>query len=213
MPERVAGRRRLQAIVIGASAGGVEALMQLLPALPAQLSASVFVVIHLPRQTPSLLSRIFAPTCPLPVVEACDKMTIEPGTVYVAPADYHLLLDAPVARPPSLALSVDPPVHWSRPAIDVLFESAAELYRSRLMGIILTGWNHDGSAGLAAVARAGGVTVVQDPATAQAPVMPEGALAAVAPAPDHVLSIDGIAALLTSLGPTADLPAMARHAA
>lgn len=211
MPEAVDGARRLHAIVIGASAGGVEALMQLLPTLPAGLAAAVFVVIHLPRHTPSLLSRIFAPACALPVLEACDKMAIEPGHVYVAPADYHLLVDAPVSRPPSLALSIDPPVHWSRPAIDVLFESAAELYRSRLMGIILTGWNQDGSAGLAAVARTGGVTVVQDPSTAQAPVMPESACAAVRP--DHVLTLDGIGTLLASLGAAARLPPLPRQAA
>lgn len=186
--------RRIQAICIGASAGGVEALLTLLPALPQRLAAVVFVVIHLPRQTPSLLADIFAPCCALPVVEAVDKLAIEPPAVYVAPPDYHLLID----DGPRVALSVDEPVHWSRPSIDVLFESAAESFGDRLLGIILTGWNRDGAAGLAAVQRAGGMTVVQRPDSAQAAVMPESALAEVDA--DYVLPLPGIADLLRSLG-------------
>lgn len=197
----IATARQLDAIVIGASAGGVEALLQLLPALPAKLAAAVFVVIHMPRDMPSLLAEIFAPACALPVVEAVDKMAVETPTVIVAPSDYHLLVD----RGPRVALSVDEPVHWSRPSIDVLFESAADVYRERLLGIILTGWNHDGAAGLAAVHRAGGATVVQRPDDAHAAVMPQSALDAVDA--DHVLTIDGIADLLRSLGAGAVLPA------
>ncbi len=191
--------RRIHGIVIGASAGGVEALLTLLPALPAGLAAAVFVVIHLPRHKPSLLASIFAPGCALPVQEAWDKVAIEPGTVYVAPADYHLLVDTLGARTPALALSVDAPVHWSRPSIDVLFESAADHYGEHLLGIILTGWNRDGSDGLLAVQRAGGITVVQQPDTAYAGAMPEAALATLVP--DRVLPLAGIADLLTSLGP------------
>lgn len=199
-----AGGRRIHAIVIGASAGGVEALLTLLPALPAGLAAAVFVVIHLPRHTPSLLAGIFAPACALPVQEAYDKVTVEPGTVYVAPADYHLMVDDLGTRTPAISLSIDPPVHWSRPSIDVLFESAADRYGEHLLGIVLTGWNSDGSDGLRAVQRAGGVTVVQQPTTAHAQTMPESALARVAP--DHVLPLDGIAVLLASLGAQAVLP-------
>lgn len=186
--------RKLDAIAIGASAGGVEALLQLLPALPAGLAAVVFVVIHMPRNMPSLMADIFAPVCALPVIEAVDKMAIEAPAVIVAPSDYHLLVD----RGPRVALSVDDPVHWSRPSIDVLFESAADVYRERMLGIILTGWNRDGAAGLAAVQRAGGLTVVQLPGSAEASVMPASALEAVDA--DHVLTLDRIAALLASLG-------------
>jgi two-component system chemotaxis response regulator CheB len=185
--------RPVEAIVIGASAGGVEALATVLSALPAGLPVAVFVVIHLPRHQPSLLAEIFARHCALQVREALDKEPVVPGTVYFAPPDYHLLLD----KGPRLALSVDDLVNYSRPSIDVLFESAADVYRERLMGVVLTGGNQDGASGLAAVHLAGGQTVVQDPATAQMPVMPEAARRRVAAA--RVLSLNQIAALLRRL--------------
>jgi two-component system chemotaxis response regulator CheB len=188
---------RIDAVVIGASAGGVEALSLLLPALPETLRAAVFIVLHQPRERPSRLAGIFQARCALPVLEAQDKEPVEPGTVYLAPPDYHLLLD----QGPRLALSADEPVNYSRPAIDVLFESAADLYRERLLGMILTGGNQDGAAGLAAVQRGGGVTVVQEPQSAQAALMPESALHRVVP--DHVLPLARIADLLRSLAPSA----------
>ena len=165
----------IQAVVIGASAGGIEAVSQLLPALVAGSTAAFLIVIHLPREKPSLLREIFAARCALPVREAEDKTPVEPGTVYLAPPDYHLLVDTG----PSLALSVDDPVHYSRPSIDVLFESAADIYGDRLLGIILTGANADGARGLAAVAAAGGLAVVQDPGEALAPALPTAARNAV----------------------------------
>jgi two-component system chemotaxis response regulator CheB len=186
---------RIDAVVIGASAGGVEALSVLLPALPADSKAAVFIVLHLPRDRPSLLSEIFARRCRLPVREAQDKQSVTPGTVYFAPTNYHLLVDAG----PQLALSADDPVHHSRPSIDVLFESAAHVYGSRLLGIILTGANEDGAEGLAAVHDGGGVTVVQEPATAHSPQMVVAALK-LRP-PDFVLSLDHIAGLLGTLKP------------
>jgi len=186
---------RVDAVVIGASAGGVEALSVLLPALPADSKASVFIVLHLPRDKPSLLSEIFARKCPLPVREAQDKESVAPGTVYFAPTNYHLLLDAG----PQMALSADDPVHHSRPSIDVLFESAAYIYGNRLLGIILTGANEDGAEGLAAVHDSGGVTVVQEPASAHSPQMVLSALK-LRPA-DFVLSLDHIAGLLGTLKP------------
>ena len=186
---------RIDAVVIGASAGGVEALSVLLPALPAESKAAVFIVLHLPRDRPSLLSEIFARKCPLPVREAQDKESVVPGTVYFAPTNYHLLLDAG----PQLALSADDPVHHSRPSIDVLFESAAHIYGSRLLGIILTGANEDGAEGLAAVHDRGGITAVQNPASAHSPQMVVSALK-LRPA-DFVLSLDHIAALLGTLKP------------
>lgn len=199
--------QRVDAVVIGASAGGIEALSILLPALPPGLRAAVFVVQHLPRDRASLLVDIFAPRCAVTLQEAQDKLPIEPGNVYFAPPDYHLLLDAG----PQLALSVDAPVHYSRPAIDVLFQSAAELYGPRLLGIVLTGGNQDGAEGLAAVRAAGGLTAVQDPADAQMPLMPECALAK-GPA-DFVLPLRALAHLLGTLDAASRQATSARSAA
>jgi two-component system chemotaxis response regulator CheB len=184
---------RIDAVVIGASAGGVEALAVLLPALAPGLLPPVFVVLHLPRDKQSVLTEIFAPKCAVPVREAEDKEAIAPGTIYFATNNYHLLVD----EGPQLSLSADDPVHHSRPSVDVLFESAAEIYGSRLLGIILTGANEDGAAGLAAIHDAGGVTVVQSPETARAPNMALSALK-LRPA-DRVLPLDEIAKLLRTL--------------
>jgi two-component system chemotaxis response regulator CheB len=193
MPQHRSITDRVEAVVIGTSAGGIEALSALLPALPAGVCAPVFAVLHLPRERPSLLTDIFAPKCAVAVREAVDKDPIQPGTIYFAPPDYHLLID----EGPAIALSDDEPVHHSRPSIDVLFESAADVFGPRLLAILLTGGNSDGAAGMAAVRDAGGLTVVQDPAEAQVPTMVEAALAR-GPV-DHVLRLDGIAALLRGL--------------
>jgi len=185
------------AVVIGTSAGGVEALGVLLPALHARCRAAVLVVIHLPRERPSLLKDLFIKRCALPVCEAVDKQPVQPGTVYFAPPDYHLLLDCDGDQP-TLALSVDEPVCFSRPSIDVLFESAADCYGAKLMGVILTGANDDGARGLGAVARAGGITVVQDPLEAVAQALPAAAVRT--GLAQQVLSIDGIRQLLAQVG-------------
>jgi two-component system, chemotaxis family, protein-glutamate methylesterase/glutaminase len=184
---------RVDAIVIGASAGGIEALTVVLPALPAGLRPPVFIVLHLPRDKPSMLAEIFARKCALPVRDAEDKDEVVPGTVYFAPNNYHLLVD----KGPQLSLSVDAPVHHSRPSIDVLFESAVEIYAERLLGIILSGANDDGASGLAAIHDAGGLTIVQSPQTARAPNMALSALK-LRPA-DWVLPLDEIAKLLRTL--------------
>jgi two-component system, chemotaxis family, protein-glutamate methylesterase/glutaminase len=183
----------IRAVAIGASAGGVEALSELLPALPADSRTAVFVVLHLPRDRPSLLVEVFAHKCELEVREAGDKEPVVPGTVYFAPSNYHLLVDAG----PQLALSADDLVNHSRPSIDVLFDSAAEVYREHLLGIILSGANQDGAAGLAAVHDAGGLTVVQEPRTAQSSAM---ILSALQRRPvDLVLDLEGIAKLLNGV--------------
>ena len=186
-------RGRIEAIVIGASAGGVEALGLILPALPAKFGPSLLIVLHLPRERPSLLVEIYEKRCALPIREADDKEPIEPGTVYFAPPDYHMLVE----RNRQIALSTDEPVHFSRPSVDVLFESAADVYAERLLGVILTGANEDGAAGLHAIHRAGGVTVVQQPDSAKVPLMVVSALQR-NPA-DFVLSLPQIAALLVGL--------------
>jgi two-component system chemotaxis response regulator CheB len=184
----------IEGVVIGASAGGVQALAQLLPAFAQGTKAAIFVVLHLPRDRPSLLAEVFSPKCALRVREAQDKEPVAPGTVYFAPSNYHLLVD----DGPQLALSTDDLVHHSRPSIDVLFESAADVYREHLLGVLLTGANEDGAQGLAAVHDAGGITVVQEPGTAQASTMVLSAMQL--RAPDHVLPLSRIAELFQTVG-------------
>jgi len=184
---------RIDAVVIGASAGGIEALSVLLPALQPNMVVAFFVVLHVPRERPSLLVEIFQRRCALPVREPEDKEPVAPGTVYFSPPDYHMLVE----KERRIALSADEPVHFSRPSIDVLFESAADAYAERLLGVILTGANQDGASGLEAIHRAGGVTVVQEPESALMPFMTLSALQR-APA-DHVLSLERIADLLRTL--------------
>ncbi len=139
--------------LLGASAGGVEALSILLPALRRAGRSSGFVAMHRLRDKGSmLLPSILGRSCAAALVEAEDKLPIQNGTVYLAPADYHLLVDPG----PAIALSADEPVHYSRPSIDVMFESAAHIYRERVLAVILTGANADGAAGLQAVRKAGG---------------------------------------------------------
>lgn len=158
-------------VVIGASAGAVEALSLILPALPADYPAPVVCAVHVAADRVSLLATVFGPKCKLEVHEAEDKRPLE-RAIYFAPPGYHLLLE----RNGTLALSVDAPVWFSRPSIDVLFESAAEAYGAALVGVLLTGANHDGAAGLAAIHQAGGRTLVQTPESALAPAMPAAAL-------------------------------------
>jgi len=186
-------KHQIDAVVIGASAGGIEALNQILPRLPASLPVPVFVVVHLPREQKSLLAEIFVQRCALRVVEAEDKESIEKGTIYFAPPDYHLLINSRN----ELSLSVDDLVNFSRPSIDVLFESAAEVYQESLMGIVLTGANTDGATGMATIARHGGVAVVQRPDTAVSSTMIDAALASTPKS--MVLDLPGIAQLMMSI--------------
>lgn len=195
---------RIDAVVIGGSAGAVEALCGLLPAVPATIRVPILMVLHLPRDRPSLLEEVFSPRCACPIREAQDKDPIEPGTVYVAPPDYHLLIEPG----PQVSLSVDEVIHFSRPSIDVLFESAADFYRDRVLGIILTGANEDGAEGLAAIQRAGGIAVVQSPQDAQASAMLKAALNRSPSA--LVLSLADIASLLRTLEP-GTAPAVPRN--
>lgn len=163
-----------KAVVIGASAGGVQALSQILPALPGNFPLPIFVVVHVPPRRDNALVQLLAAKCAVQIKEAEDKEMPMGGTVYFAPADYHLLVEADA----TLALSSDEPLNHSRPSIDILFESAADAYGPALAGIVLTGANHDGANGLKAVGAAGGLALVEDPATAEVPTMPAGALAA-----------------------------------
>ncbi len=176
-------------VVLGASWGGLHAVQVVLGALPAHFPVPLVVVQHREKEADETLTGLLQNHCALPVAEAEDKMPIEPGRVYVAPPDYHLLIESG-----HCALSTDEPVNFARPSIDVLFESAADAYGERVIGVILTGANADGAQGLAAIQRRGGVTIAQDPAGAEAPAMPEAAIAL--GVVDRVLGLEEIGRML-----------------
>lgn len=186
-----------QLAVVGGSWGGLDALGRVAAMLEPGCRLAIAVVLHRAADPPegALVSYLQA-RCPIPVTEAEDKDAIEPGRLYLAPADYHLLVE-----PGRLALSIDAPVHYSRPSIDVLFESAADAYADATAAVVLTGSNDDGCRGLRQVKRRGGVTLVQDPCTAVRREMPEAAIAT--GAVDQVLPLEQIAAALNELARTA----------
>ena len=181
--------------VVGASWGGMQAVADLLGALEPENRLAVAVAQHRAPDSDSeeTLVRFLARRSNLPIVEVDDKAAVEPGRVYLAPADYHLLVE-----PGHFALSTEGPVRFSRPSIDVLFESAADAYGEAVVAVVLTGANDDGRRGTLAVKEAGGVTIAQDPATAERPEMPASAIDA--GAVDLVLPIDAIARELNERG-------------
>lgn len=185
--------RRPQAIIIAGSAGGVDALLQLLPALPAGMRVPVICMLHLPANRESRLAELFAERAAVPVREAADKQPVEDGTLYFAGSGYHLSVE----HDRTFSLSCEPPVHFARPAIDLLMQSAAEVFDAALVGILLTGANQDGAAGMAQIAARGGLTVVQDPAEAQVATMPQAAIDA--HQPGLVLPLAAIRELLELL--------------
>jgi len=162
------------AIVIGASAGGLKALSDILPHLPADFPLPVMAVVHIPPDKPSLIASLFQDKCALTITEAEDKETIRPGHVYFAVPDYHLLVE----KAGCLSLSSDEAVLYSRPSIDLLFDSAADAYGAGLIGVVLSGANEDGAAGLRRIVSEGGQALVQAPETAMATAMPQAALQA-----------------------------------
>jgi two-component system chemotaxis response regulator CheB len=185
--------RRVEAVVLGASAGGIEALFTLLNGLSPSWSLPVVIVLHVPENHESHLPQIFADRLHLPVHEAADKMPLAAGHVYFAPPGYHLSIE----RDRRFSLSCEPPVHFSRPSIDVLMSSAADAYGPALAGMLLTGANEDGAEGLQRIQQAGGITAVQDPNEAQISIMPQAAIAL--HSPDHVLPLRELRALLLQL--------------
>jgi two-component system, chemotaxis family, protein-glutamate methylesterase/glutaminase len=187
-----------RAIVVGASSGGVSALLELASGLPADLNAVIGMVLHVGTQH-SILPELLSRRGPLRAVHAQDGQALEPGTIYVAPPDHHMLFTATTVR-----LSRGPRENHARPALDPLFRSAALDWRERLIGVVLTGDLDDGTAGLAAVKACGGVTIVQDPSTAFEPSMPASALASVAV--DHCVPLSDIAPLLGNLAGTEPKP-------
>ena len=188
------GGRNFEAVVIGVSAGGLSALSELLPALPADYPFPIIVVQHIHSTSDGYLTLFLDEQCLLTVKEAEDKESIKPGVVYFAPPNYHLLVESDF----TMALNVDEKVSYARPSVDVLFESAAEAYESKLVGIVLTGANNDGARGLKVIKEHGGLAIVQDPAEAEHSVMPEAARASCQV--DFVLTLSEIGSLLMKLG-------------
>ncbi len=180
------------AVVIGASAGGINALSRILSVLDADFPAPVIVAQHMGPRSGDYIALHLDNLCRVKVKEADEKEPLVPGTVYIAPADYHLLVEADE----TLALTVDRRVNFSRPSIDVLFETAAEVFFERLIGVILTGASCDGAAGLCRVKELGGRAVVQSPGTAKVDIMPKSAIAAARV--DHILPLDGIGEFLNT---------------
>ncbi|WP_447809219.1 chemotaxis protein CheB [Pseudomonas putida] len=183
----------VRAVVIGASAGGVAALFQVLGTLPSAFAIPVLCVLHLPDDRHSQLAGVLQRRLHRPVCEARDKESISSGQIYVAGPGYHLSVE----RDLTLSLSQEEPVHFSRPAIDFLFISASDAFGDGLLGVLLTGANEDGARGLAYIKNNGGRTIVQDPRDAQVALMPEAALAL--HQPDHILTLSGIGQLLATL--------------
>lgn len=163
---------KYEAVVIGTSAGGLYVLTTILEALPQNFPLPIVVVQHRAKDERNLLEEILSQKCKIKVKQADEKETIEAGTVYFAPPDYHLLVE----KNHTFSLTSDARVNYSRPSIDVLFETAAYVYREKLLAIILTGANHDGVAGIRSVRQRGGTTIAQSPASALYPAMPKAAI-------------------------------------
>lgn len=182
-----------EAIVMGVSAGGLQAMGQILPKLPSKFKIPSIIVQHISPSSKAYLRTHFSKQCSLPVYEIEDKMKICKRGIYFAPPNYHVLVE----NKNTLMLSTEEKVNFSRPSIDVLFETASYVYRDKLIGIVLTGANNDGAAGLKTIRDAGGLCIVQDPLTAEVPTMPEKAIQMANP--QHILPLDQIAGLLVKL--------------
>jgi two-component system chemotaxis response regulator CheB len=179
-----------EAVVVGASAGGIRALGRLLAPLPSDFPLPIIVVQHLHPNSESYLPKILSAYSALSVKQAEERETIQNSKVYIAPPNYHLLIE----EDHSFSLSLEPPVRYARPSIDVMFETAVYAYRDKLIGIILTGANDDGREGVKKIKRAGGYIIVQDPKTAEAEAMPKAAITAATV--DKVLDIEEIGVYL-----------------
>ncbi|HBB33885.1 MAG TPA: chemotaxis protein CheB [Cyanobacteria bacterium UBA8803] len=194
-------------VVIGTSLGGLHALEVLLAGLPESFLVPMAIAQHRHKNSEENLSGFLQRQCALPLTEVEDKDAIAPGRIYLAPADYHLLVEAPQLKENSpgqngspfctFALSTDAPINFARPSIDVLFESAADTYAEKAVGVILTGASADGSQGLAKIKAHGGLAIVQEPTTAFCPMMPKAAISAVATA--KILPLDKIAPFLVNI--------------
>ena len=181
------------AIVMGVSSGGLKALKIIFSRLPKDFNTPIIIVQHINPHSESLWVKLLNGKSNLEIKEADEKESIEPGNVYIAPPNYHLLIE----KNKTFTLTVDERVNFARPSIDVLFESAADAYRNKLIGIVLTGSNNDGTNGIKRIQEYGGLVVIQDPKTAESAYMPASAMAAVQP--DYVLPLEGIADLILKI--------------
>jgi len=189
-----------EVVVIGVSSGGMEALNILLPSLSENFTLSVIIVQHQHPHSDNFLVRDLGEKCQITVKQANEKEQIKPGVVYIAPPNYHLLIE----DDKTFSLSVSERVNYARPSVDVLFETAADVYRDQLIGIILTGANNDGSQGLKKIKESGGLAIVQDPTTAEVDLMPKAAIEATEV--DYVLSLQNIGLLLNSIKGVFNVP-------
>lgn len=185
-----------EVIVIGTSAGGVEILKNILPAIKKSRHLKVALVIHLPPEGPNLIPSLMGPSCDLTITEAEPGEPMLSDHIYVSPTDYHLLLESNY----TLSLSNEELVNFSRPSIDLLFESAAYAFGKKTVGILLTGANHDGAQGLKKIKEMGGLTIIQDPGEAEYKAMPESALEIMKP--DLILTTKKLSDLLTEISQT-----------
>lgn len=179
-------------VAVGTSWGGLSAMATLLGGLPEDFPIPIVIVQHRGKDSNQLLSQLLQDSTALSVCEIEDKDVLEAGRVHVAPADYHVLLEYGYA-----SLTIEEPVRFSRPSIDVMFDSAANTYGERAIGVVLTGANEDGSRGLAHIVERGGRALVQDPKTAEVPIMPQAAMRAVPSA--EVLPLDKLGPRLVEL--------------
>lgn len=184
---------RYEAIVIGVSSGGMNAMKVMFSLLPKDFTIPVIIVQHIGAHSDSQWIKLLNDKSNISIKEADEKEKIENGNVYIAPPNYHLLIE----KDKSFSLTVSERVNYSRPSIDELFESAAEAYADKLIGVILTGSNNDGTNGIKRVKECGGLAIIQNPETAESAFMPKSAIAAINP--DYVLSLEGITELLITL--------------
>ena len=182
-----------EAIVIGVSSGGMNAMNVMFPRFPEDFRVPIIVVQHIGVHSDNKWIEILNKDCKLNIKEADEKEQIEKGNIYIAPANYHLLIE----KDKTFSLSIEDKVNFARPAIDVLFETAAEAYNDKLIGVILTGSNHDGTMGMKWIKEHGGLTIAEDPKTANSPYMPASAIAAMQP--DHIVSLEMIVDLLVKI--------------
>lgn len=182
-----------KAIIIGASAGGLSAFTKVLTPLPKEYPLPIIIVQHLSPEGESFLAEHLNKSCHLKAIEALDKMTIETGHIYVAPPGYHILIE----HNKTISLSVDPPINYSRPSIDLLFETASDTYKESMICILMTGANDDGAQGMLKAYNAGATCIIQDPKTAESPIMPQAAADLNIDA--KILSLEGISDFLLNI--------------
>ena len=186
--------KEIKAVVVGASAGGIEAMMQIFSTLPADYPLPIICVLHMPDKHDSNLAEIFQQWTRIKVLDAEDKATIQKGSLYFAPAGYHLLIEDDA----TFSLSCEQPVNYSRPSIDLLMQTAANAYGKGILGILLTGANFDGAMGMKAIKDQGGITIVQEPLDAKSVTMPKEAIKL--QKPDLIQGLSDIKIMLLRLG-------------